>query len=152
MSSDSLESEHWNEASEQYLTDLIEQCSIRITEEQKKELLYMVLKHILQIPIIIVNCIIAVVEEDTSNTLIKVTLLTSSLLTSLNYYFDASRRRYMHLQKKNRLVNLINRIKVILATDRNRRKSARNTLESLNIELASIAKIDSNLVNSPIKP
>ena len=153
-SDDSLDSDSWNNNSETYVQGLIAEAESEVIYHKNKETFYNFYKHFLGVPSIVLGCVMAILDTDNIPIMVvRICFVMSSILSSLNYYFNWGKRSQIHRNKADRYLHFIHKSKKILVLSKGKRKSCREVLTNLNIDINNIrtADIASPALESPMR-
>lgn len=141
--------EDWDESSEKYLFKMAEEADQLSKKHEDLANTYNIYKHLLGVPNIVIGSAMAVVgSNDLPDAVIRSLFILSSVLSSLNYYYNHGKKESENRRSSEHYSALAHRIRKTLALAKNKRKSVRVVLDEYTKAMSFVIKKDDKLKDS----
>jgi hypothetical protein len=138
---ESIESDSWNDDTDKFLQTLIDEAETALRKHEKAISYYGLWKHLLGVPGVIIGGVMSVIgTEQVPDMLSRSMFIASSILSSLNYYFQYGKKEVQNRHLADEYSHYIHKVRKTLALARGKRRSCRLVLTEYTNQLSMIRK------------
>ena len=138
---ESLESDSWGDDTDRFLQTLVDEAEIALMRHEKAISYFSIWKHLLGVPSVVIGGVMSVVgTEQVPDIVSRSMFILSSVLSSLNYYFQWGKKETQNKHLADEYSHYIHKVRKTLALSKGKRRSCRLVLNEYTNQLSMIRK------------